>query len=70
MSTTRRWTTPGLGATIRAPHPIGRLQHWASLGCIWSRLLLIVLVVALLYAGVATPTEVGALCRCCSSRCS
>jgi C4-dicarboxylate transporter DctM subunit len=36
-------------------------QRWASLGRIWSSLLLIVLVVALLYTGVATPTEVGAL---------
>jgi C4-dicarboxylate transporter, DctM subunit len=36
-------------------------ERWASLGRIWSSLLLIVLVVALLYTGVATPTEVGAL---------
>jgi tripartite ATP-independent transporter DctM subunit len=36
-------------------------ERWASLGRIWSSLLLIVLVVALLYMGVATPTEVGAL---------
>jgi C4-dicarboxylate transporter, DctM subunit len=36
-------------------------DRWASLGRIWSSLLLIVLVVALLYTGVATPTEVGAL---------
>ena len=36
-------------------------ERWASLGRIWPSLLLIVLVVALLYAGVATPTEVGAL---------
>jgi tripartite ATP-independent transporter DctM subunit len=36
-------------------------ERWASLGRIWSSLLLIVLVVALLYSGVATPTEVGAL---------
>ena len=36
-------------------------ERWACLGRIWPSLLLIVLVVALLYAGVATPTEVGAL---------
>ena len=36
-------------------------ERWASLGRIWSSLLLIVLVVALLYTGVATPTEVGAI---------
>jgi tripartite ATP-independent transporter DctM subunit len=36
-------------------------ERWQSLGRIWSSLLLIVLVVVLLYTGVATPTEVGAL---------
>jgi tripartite ATP-independent transporter DctM subunit len=36
-------------------------ERWASLRRIWPSLLLIVLVVALLYTGVATPTEVGAL---------
>jgi C4-dicarboxylate transporter DctM subunit len=36
-------------------------ERWASLRRIWSSLLLIALVVALLYTGVATPTEVGAL---------
>jgi tripartite ATP-independent transporter DctM subunit len=36
-------------------------ERWASLRRIWPSLLLIVLVVALLYSGVATPTEVGAL---------
>jgi C4-dicarboxylate transporter, DctM subunit len=36
-------------------------ERWASLVRIWASLLLIVLVVALLYLGVATPTEVGAL---------
>jgi tripartite ATP-independent transporter DctM subunit len=36
-------------------------ERWASLRRIWSSLLLIVLVVLLLYTGVATPTEVGAL---------
>jgi C4-dicarboxylate transporter DctM subunit len=36
-------------------------ERWASLRRIWSSLLLIALVVALLYTGAATPTEVGAL---------
>jgi tripartite ATP-independent transporter DctM subunit len=36
-------------------------ERWASLGRIWSSLLLILLVIVLLYTGVATPTEVGAL---------
>jgi tripartite ATP-independent transporter DctM subunit len=36
-------------------------ERWASVMRIWPSLLLIVLVVALLYLGVATPTEVGAL---------
>src|SRR4029453_9163788 len=40
---------------------VSAAERWASLGRIWSSLLLIVLVVALLYSGVATPTEVGAL---------
>jgi C4-dicarboxylate transporter DctM subunit len=40
---------------------VSRAERWASLGRIWSSLLLIVLVVALLYTGAATPTEVGAL---------
>ena len=36
-------------------------ERWVSLGRIWASLLLIALVIALLYTGVATPTEVGAL---------
>ena len=36
-------------------------ECWASLARIWPSLLLIILVIVLLYAGVATPTEVGAL---------
>ncbi|MCC6779123.1 MAG: TRAP transporter large permease [Hyphomicrobiales bacterium] len=36
-------------------------ERWASLTRIWPSLLLIALVLALLYTGVATPTEVGAL---------
>jgi len=36
-------------------------ERWASLRRIWSSLLLIALVIVLLYTGVATPTEVGAL---------
>ena len=40
---------------------VSRAERWASLRRIWPSLMLIVLVVALLYTGVATPTEVGAL---------
>jgi tripartite ATP-independent transporter DctM subunit len=36
-------------------------ERWASVLRIWPSLVLIVLVIALLYLGVATPTEVGAL---------
>jgi tripartite ATP-independent transporter DctM subunit len=36
-------------------------ERWRSLARIWASLLLIALVVGLLYLGVATPTEVGAL---------
>ncbi|RJR47459.1 MAG: TRAP transporter large permease [Desulfobacteraceae bacterium] len=36
-------------------------ERWRSLARIWSSLLLIVLVLVLLYSGVATPTEVGAV---------
>ena len=36
-------------------------ERWASLRRIWSSLLLILLVVVLLYTGIATPTEVGAI---------
>ncbi len=36
-------------------------ERWASLGRVWPSLLLIVLVLFMLYSGVATPTEVGAL---------
>jgi tripartite ATP-independent transporter DctM subunit len=36
-------------------------ERWASVVRIWPSLVLIVVVVALLYLGVATPTEVGAL---------
>jgi tripartite ATP-independent transporter DctM subunit len=42
-------------------YAVSRRERWASLGRIWSSLLLIALVVVLLYTGVATPTEVGAL---------
>ena len=42
-------------------YAVPRAERWASLRRIWSSLLLIVLVVALLYTGAATPTEVGAL---------
>jgi len=40
---------------------VSAAERWASLGRIWASLTLIVLVIALLYLGVATPTEVGAL---------
>src|SRR6266850_2557206 len=40
---------------------VSKAERWAGLRRIWSSLLLIVLVVALLYTGAATPTEVGAL---------
>ncbi len=40
---------------------VSAAERWASLVRIWPSLLLIVLVVVLLYTGVATPTEVGAL---------
>jgi C4-dicarboxylate transporter, DctM subunit len=36
-------------------------ERWVSVLKIWSSLLLIALVIALLYLGIATPTEVGAL---------
>src|SRR5437870_4927580 len=40
---------------------VGAKERWASLVRIWPSLLLILLVLVLLYTGVATPTEVGAL---------
>ncbi len=40
---------------------VERHERWASLIRIWPSLLLIVLVLILLYTGIATPTEVGAL---------
>jgi C4-dicarboxylate transporter, DctM subunit len=40
---------------------VGRQERWASLVRIWPSLLLIFLVLVLLYTGIATPTEVGAL---------
>jgi C4-dicarboxylate transporter DctM subunit len=36
-------------------------ERWGSLRRIWSSIVLIVMVLGLLYTGVATPTEVGAL---------
>ena len=42
-------------------YAVSAAERWASLGRIWASLLLIILVIALLYLGVATPTEVGAL---------
>jgi tripartite ATP-independent transporter DctM subunit len=43
--------------TFRAPSA----ERWASLARVWPSLLLIVIVLVLLYTGIATPTEVGAL---------
>jgi tripartite ATP-independent transporter DctM subunit len=43
--------------TFRVP----RAERMASLGRIWPSLLLIFIVLVLLYTGIATPTEVGAL---------
>ena len=40
---------------------VGAAERWASLVRIWPSLLLIFLVLVLLYTGIATPTEVGAL---------
>ncbi|MGZ3321501.1 MAG: TRAP transporter large permease [Xanthobacteraceae bacterium] len=40
---------------------VSRQERWASLVRIWPSLLLIFLVLVLLYTGIATPTEVGAL---------
>src|SRR2546423_11010678 len=44
-------------ATFRTPSA----ERWASLRRVWPSLLLIVLILMMLYSGVATPTEVGAL---------
>jgi tripartite ATP-independent transporter DctM subunit len=49
---------------VEGPRSGPRLRlttRWASLRRIWPSLLLIALVIALLYTGAATPTEVGAL---------
>ncbi len=42
-------------------HRTPRAERLASLGRVWPSLLLIGLVLAMLYTGIATPTEVGAL---------
>jgi tripartite ATP-independent transporter DctM subunit len=44
-------------ATFRTP----TAERWASLARVWPSLLLILIVLAMLYTGIATPTEVGAL---------
>jgi tripartite ATP-independent transporter DctM subunit len=36
-------------------------ERWASLGRVWPSLLLILIVLVLLYSGIATPTEVGGI---------
>lgn len=52
------WISPQHApTTYRTP----AAERWASLARIWPSLLLIGSVLALLYSGVATPTEVGAL---------
>jgi C4-dicarboxylate transporter DctM subunit len=43
--------------TVTTPWP----ERWRSVARIWSSLLLILIVIVLLYSGVATPTEVGAV---------
>jgi tripartite ATP-independent transporter DctM subunit len=43
--------------TYRVPMP----ERWASVRRIWPSLLLILIVMILLYSGIATPTEVGAI---------
>jgi len=40
---------------------VSAAERWASLARIWPSLLLIALVLVLLYTGIATPSEVGAL---------
>ena len=40
---------------------VSSAERWASLKRIWSSLLLILMVLVLLYTGVVTPTELGAL---------
>jgi C4-dicarboxylate transporter DctM subunit len=40
---------------------VDRRERWASLARVWPSLLLIAIVIVLLYTGVVTPTEVGAL---------
>src|ERR1700752_1586503 len=40
---------------------VGMKERWASLIRVWPSLLLIMIVIVLLYTGVATPTEVGAV---------
>src|SRR5262245_23699973 len=54
------WVTISPGHAPQT-YVVAAAERWACLRRIWPSLLLIVLIVALLYAGVATPTEVGAL---------
>ena len=55
------WVVVAPAARARRPFARPSAERWASLGRVWPSLLLIVLVLVLLYSGVATPTEVGAL---------
>jgi C4-dicarboxylate transporter DctM subunit len=49
--------------TVRVPWR----ERWMSLARIWSSLLLILIVLVLLYSGIATPTEVGAVGACAAA---
>ena len=52
------WISPSHApSTFRVP----AAERWASLLRVWPSLLLITVVIAMLYTGVATPSEVGAL---------
>lgn len=44
-----------------ATNRVSAAERWSSLKRIWPSLLLIALVISLLYTGLATPTEVGAI---------
>jgi C4-dicarboxylate transporter, DctM subunit len=54
------WVTISPKHAPMAPHVSWR-ERWISLVRIWSSLLLIIIVLVLLYSGIATPTEVGAV---------
>lgn len=60
------WVTVSPGNAPETLHVPWR-ERWKSLARIWSSLLLITLVLVLLYSGIATPTEVGALGACAAA---